>query len=539
MRLPHERDDGGQALAVAAAAAFLLAAALTITIDWGYALMQRGIVQNEADKVALEVGRYLATSVMPSSSSVRFRVRDGNGTRNLSHIDACSKANDALMRDRRPTPAPVSPVTPLVRLWLTFEEWDSPDQTGTSRLARADTVECARTRTGSSVNRQATSVRARVEIRYKSLVGSLLREPEMRVAATARAALAGAPYTADPLLARDGLSGPEYADLARSATALIRDDLAARTWPLARRFSRSELQDKQPCGPLCKPTSASQRLQFATGASSGVRLLDLSAHSSRLPAGAGGPVEQLITEWDGSCEQSAQCSLANWFDQPFAGALGLDTIWDEDRPAGQGELPALDPDRGACDSVPGWMPEPPSCRDENDGNNRRGDWVETVDGSIGADLTLRMRQLIAREGSTVPHSANTVGGSGPNKNNFFGKALVVWIYLWDCGQDFSGGRFDDQCHSDNAERIDRVHLFSVVPFTFYEGSVSSSAVEGYWGGGFVDPGRCQAGPGSCPSLTPVANTAFLVPDDHAWDPTEYGQLDDEEFEDDPVDPVVP
>jgi hypothetical protein len=53
-----------------------------------------------------------------------------------------------------------------------------------------------------------------------------------------------------------------------------------------------------------------------------------------------------------------------------------------------------------------------------------------------------------------------------------------------------------------------VHLFTAAPFTFYEGLVTSQAIQGYWGGAFGDARVC---PG-CP-LNPLANTAYLVADD--------------------------
>jgi hypothetical protein len=120
------------------------------------------------------------------------------------------------------------------------------------------------------------------------------------------------------------------------------------------------------------------------------------------------------------------------------------------------------------------------------------------------------------------------GTSSPNAGQTLGRAVVVWIYLWDCAQQFDGGKWQSvgNCATD---RPDRVHLFSVVPVTFYAGLVSTDAIEGYWGGSFVDPDRCQTVPTSCPPLTPVANSAFLVAENVKWDASE-GDLSDQDEE---------
>jgi hypothetical protein len=508
MAMGHLRDEKGQALAVVAVGALVLAAAMALTIDTGYGFLQRRIAQNEADKVALEVGRLLATSVERSGSSIRFRVTQGA---------VCTLARAVNARDQRPTPQALRPAS----LSLTFE---SPSGSTVKR----DCPSSNSTR----VPQSTRTVRVQVQLTYKALLASLLRQPAVTVGAVSRVAVAGAPYTVDPVLANGDLSAEQYGGLAHSATAIV------RTWPLSRLFNKSDFS-AQACGPFCDPATA-RPLRFSTGGarSTGVQLLDLSKNSSRSPGGV--IVPQLLTD-PGTAAGTP--SLADRFATPFDGAIGLNTEWDD--------VPSLKSNRDACDdanTVLPWrdserlrVPPRPSC--ESDGRTR-GDWIETVDRSIGLDLVQSMQALIAREGGLFPYSGSVVPSSwgSPNAGHAFGRAVVVWIYIWDCAQQFEDGEWregnEDDKDKDNQDKDkdkdcstanpDRVHAFTVVPITFYAGLVSSNAIEGYWGGGFVDPSRCQAAPASCPPLTPIANSSFLVAEDVRWDPMEDGLSDEEE-----------
>jgi len=108
----------------------------------------------------------------------------------------------------------------------------------------------------------------------------------------------------------------------------------------------------------------------------------------------------------------------------------------------------------------------------------------------------------------------------PGTSTPFGKGLVVLVFLWECGEKFNknggaGNRWDlispggpnGDCSQLNTAP-DRVHLFTVAPFTIYEGTISSGSVKGYWGGLFGSPDTCQ----TC-SLNALANTAVMIPDD--------------------------
>jgi hypothetical protein len=203
----------------------------------------------------------------------------------------------------------------------------------------------------------------------------------------------------------------------------------------------------------------------------------------------------------------------------------------------------LPPSRAICtqaDSVWPWgdankqrVPPRPSCES---GGQTRGDWIETVNGTIDPGIVKSIQALIASQGGLFPYSGAVVPSSwgSPNAGKTFGRAVVVWIYLWDCAQRFDGGKWQkvSNCATDQPDGVHlyRLHLLSVVPVTFYAGLVSNDAIEGYWGGSFVDPDRCQTEPTSCPPLTPVANSAFLIGENVKWDAqeTELADKDDED-----------
>ncbi len=145
-----------------------------------------------------------------------------------------------------------------------------------------------------------------------------------------------------------------------------------------------------------------------------------------------------------------------------------------------------------------------------------GDWVEVATGTVSS-LTDVVRSAVVDRGSmSMPFSNRMV----PGTSTPFGKGLVILVFLWECGEKFNknggaGNRWDlvvpggqnPDCSQLNSAP-DRVHLFTVAPFTIYEGTISSGSVYGYWGGLFGSPDSCQ----SC-ALNALANTAVMVPDE--------------------------
>ena len=210
-------------------------------------------------------------------------------------------------------------------------------------------------------------------------------------------------------------------------------------------------------------------------------------------------------------QQDKQCSIPNWVYYGFRGTLSLDSQW-ASLPAGsQQESPSILTTRSICTPPPN---PAPSCA-----HPTWGDWVETAGGQV-ADMSPVLRRALADRGSSsMPYSDRFV----PGTTTRFGKGLVILVFLWDCGEEFNknaavgaqwslivpGGQNPDCSQLNRAPG--RVHLFTVAPFTVYEGTIGFSGgnntVSGYWGGLFGDPDSCQ----SC-ALNGLANTAVMVPD---------------------------
>jgi hypothetical protein len=109
--------------------------------------------------------------------------------------------------------------------------------------------------------------------------------------------------------------------------------------------------------------------------------------------------------------------------------------------------------------------------------------------------------------------------------------VVILIYMWDCAETWHPGEAAGQQWSlsrpktgsdcsgmsdgndlDPQDSIDRVHLLTVAPFTFYRGLVDTNSIKGFWGGLVTDPGACQTNPSApgCSSLSIFSNGVFLV-----------------------------
>jgi hypothetical protein len=241
------------------------------------------------------------------------------------------------------------------------------------------------------------------------------------------------------------------------------------------------------------------------------------------------------TQWDTNGQPLAsrvsQCDIPNWFYYGFRGSLSVgtdfsDPSWTRFLSWGPVERPArlrTDPDlRGSC-AAPAYLPKP-SCEGASD--SARGDWVETVAGGPTPSMLAAMHAFIDRYGRQV-RGAEALG-----------KAVVVNIFMWDCAERFDsraprGDQWDlvvrrsedeDEDADCSAIRprdarttsIDRVHLFTVVPFTFYDTLITSASVQAFWGDAFGDAGICQSIPlpstAEC-QLNPLMNSAFLVPDE--------------------------
>jgi len=499
--------EQGQALIVVALAMAVLIGALAFGVDWGYAMAQRRVMQNAADAAALGAGKYLATSVVEINGAPAFAV-----TQQETWCAALSyeAANRSFAAAGATTNLDVIYGTNTPIVWTTS--------------AKPAGLTCPTTG-GTAIPSGTVYVRVVMNSTFSSFVASIVGHSSSTAAGSARVRLSGTPVP---------LSGP--------------------LWSMVRHFDPADYNVS--CTGTCDPTQIDP-VEFWSANGNNVvygnfkGLIDYSQGSPAF-AGIGVTTSQLIAQWDtsshtpnplkidqsgGNCHtwgqdasgnwlwdsvgeantnQDKQCSIPNWFYYSFRGTLSLSSKWRSgiELPTGQ-ESPTPLSTRAICTSPPN---PAPSCTD-----NTVGDWLETAGGNVGTNMSSAMSAALAARGRTMPYSDKLVPhGHGQT----LGKGLVVLVYLWDCGETFSSSapsgnrwslifpssgppatRADCSKITKNDTTPDRVHVFTVAPFTFYEGLVDSNSISGYWGGGFGDPDACQ----NC-ALNPLANTAVMVPD---------------------------
>ena len=491
----------GQALIVVALCVAVLVGGLAFAVDWGYGMVQRRSMQNLADSSALAAGKRLATGIIKVNGAIKFIV-----TQEQTWCTADRYANALDLKTSFGPPGTTN------QLQLFYGDASNP----TAWTAGVTTC------TGNTeVPASTIYVRAVVGVTFQSLAASTVGHTSNLASASARVRLSGTPV---PLT-----GGP--------------------MWAMVRHYNPADFNNTCTSNP-CDPTDPnqvqpklfwdSQAADVAYGNFKG--LIDFSHYSPSFNTQLAIQTPQLITQgdssahppsayavdssggctvwgqdaqgnrlWDSWGEADAnkdkQCSVANWVYYGFRGTLALDSHWSTSLPAGQ-EAPSALTTRSICNP----RPDPaPSCDDPT-----IGDWVETAGGTI-ASLTDVVRAAVSgpRGSANMPFSGKMV----PGTSTPFGKGLVVLVFLWECGEKFTknagaGNRWDlvlpggqnPDCSQLNAAP-DRVHLFTVAPFTIYEGTISSGSVKGYWGGLFGSPDSCP----SC-ALNALANTAVMVPD---------------------------
>jgi hypothetical protein len=226
------------------------------------------------------------------------------------------------------------------------------------------------------------------------------------------------------------------------------------------------------------------------------------------------------------------CSILNWFAYLYRGELRLDssysgvtfngsTDWRE-RPS------TLSASRAVCGQATSLGLAAPSCAG---GGAQVGDWIEAAQtGNVGNNIATPLQWFIDTYGRTDPVYSNLPVSNG-NGAPLYGKYVVLVVYLWDCAETYSPGnaagdrwsltrpRSGSDCSSiedandmNSHDSVDRVHLFSLAPFTFYRGLVDSNGIKGFWGGLVADPGNCAVNPGApgC-AVNAFSNGVFLVP----------------------------
>jgi Flp pilus assembly protein TadG len=522
-------DDGGQALIIVGLAMVVLLAALALGLDWGYGLTQRRVMQNASDAGALAAAKVLAGGVVSTSSGTKFVV-----TGDAVYCEAWRVAN----ANRGTFEAdPGSSTNGLSVKWssdLTAADPWSGGVGGTFTPVTNPSTNCTPpVSSGTPVASPARYIRVEADVTYRGLIGGAVSGTStLSASAHAVAAMRGAPLPAN---------GP--------------------AWPFVRHYTRSIFDTT--CGSPCDPTTAVP-VPFWAAATNDVDygtfhgMVDFSRYSVHVanaqPSCYGSPlpatcVSSLLTHWDDSGPPSSPfpnlagdvskggstqvncapinaqwitwgddlqggtvsgddsgCSIPNWATKPFGndpsnastGQLRVDAARGVSVDPGSARLTVCT----AANRPPAPLVSP-SCADPT-----VGDWVETNNADTGNKLSGPLRQFIAANGWTDRYSSvicQTCSGKPA-----YGKYVVLSVYLWALIEPKGGSTDCSDIHKNgdiSPKSIDRVHLFTIAPFRFYEGLVSSQSISGFWGG-------LVSGDAGCPTcvINEFSNSVLLVGD---------------------------
>lgn len=544
MSFPFARQDQGQALVVIALACAVLMASLALAVDWGYGLTQRRAMQNAADAAALASARLLAANVINTQSGYVFAVYERQ-----AYCAAVTFANDN--RAFRPSSATES----LVVEWSATGTADSftPFSTPTPDCSNSASVA-----SGPFVDPSARYIRAESGTTYQSLVAQIAGQPTITAQATAVARITGAIIPASapswPMVrhfhAADFTSSCGNPCNPLSATPVIfwnsnDPNIVYNNFMGLVDGSRFSPNEHRSAGsPSC--------VGISMNASCVPQLVAAWDQSGQSPVGKpavfGGNAcwpnnGDAITPppsgtWYTNGNESSQsfdkdCSILNWIAYLYRGTLSLSSDWSGITWNGTTEFReaplTLSASRSSCTQVATIPQLPaPSCAP---GRSYLGDWIEAAQtGNVGNNIATPLQWYIDTYGAVDPvYSSQPV--SRGNGAPLFGKYVVIDVYLWDCAETFRPGdppgsqwsltrpKHGSDCSSiqngnevNSQDSIDRVHLFSLAPFTFYRGLVDSNSIKGFWGGLVADPGTCATNP-SAPgcSVNQFSNGVSLVP----------------------------
>ena len=515
MRLAFLEREEGQALVIVGLAMMALLGAVALAVDWGFGYATRREMQNDADSAALTAGRRVV-STFEARSSPSFEA---------TQEEVCK---EVALATRTPSAT--------VEIAL-FSDANVRDPASWAKISTANCGAGA----GLPIPPDTVFVRARATVMYPSLFNVVTRGP-MTVGASARVRLTSGAVIRPLLL--PAAAGPRARNVGDGLSGSTTEPNAP-IWPIMLRFNASTFTSDA-CGRFCDEPGREIEL-WANGAPQmGAVLVTFAHQSTRQPN-----VHQLITEsdftgaaapedgrpWTGlrtntsttsSCSNGSwdtkggadarTCDLPNWFHYGFRGSVSLGTDWGRDpwRAYANDQRPsALSTARSSCAAAQPYVPTR-SC-DKRRSTSRLGDWVETADGVPDMNMALRMHEFIRQYGRDTVASVTRV----------LGKALVVNVFLWDCAERFSDGNWTLQGTSVSCSQFSvdpsassdfRVHAFTVVPLTFYEGLIDESrmTIKAFWGDAFGDAGDCQRSQNwssSACALNPLMNSAFLVPDE--------------------------
>lgn len=502
----------------------IILGATALGIDWGYGLNARRIMQNTADAGALAAGKYMAQNVAATSpTAVGFRV---------TQEQVWCEAQRVAVPNRQLAPPQGA------TLAVEFGAGNPP----TYPAAKSNVADCSTPASATQIPANTTFVRVSAGVTYTSLIGR--------------------PTTSSPgTLVRPSITAIGSARVRLSGNAI---DTAGPALPMVRHFDPREFQCTAPCSNAFEFWS-SNGAGAAFGSFKGA--VDFSRYS-QVNYDPAAPKPQLITDYDhrpnitdttsggplAQCpskmwkpagnQNQDQCSIPGWFAYSFTGVVSLTA----DR---TGTVPNIGPRThddnapgkpfdnknpivGACTNLPPYFPAPPSCAA---GHYGWGDWVEVAQ-TGGAGDGKGFGDLIQSSPNSylTPRSYQKMSGTGTcadpiNDTSCYGKALLANIYLWDCAEDTdSNGNwglvYNDQdnkytdCSAVNSKsklvekppalnpgntKPARVHILTVVPFTFYHGLANSSDISGFWGGELA-PQSCNP---TCAALNPFSNSAAL------------------------------
>jgi Flp pilus assembly protein TadG len=555
--------EEGQALVIVAFAMVALMGALALTLDFGYGLAGRRVAQNEADAGALAAGRLLATTF----GSVAQPFDETTATQEMVWAAACNAAR----RNSAGGPASQSHV---LGVWFSAEPATTPfstDPTSTWTGLSSSSDDCTGGPSGTTpVSGDTVFVRVLSSATYMSLFGVATRQ-RIEVAGAARVRLTAAGSSGGPVVvplapvgdASVGIPGLGLSGYSTAPNVAI--------WPIVLHYEPAMWTAVGSQITLIDWDSRESPQQADTDRSAFVSFAHFSPIEQTDPANL--QVHQPISESDytgsgpltgyygqrhghpqtgmlatapGACGgnpwdtrgipdpvQAATCDIPNWFYYGYRGSLSIGTPWNDpswtssfENAPQQVEMPDAFPASrslscGSLTSYPYFAA--PSCPDRS-GSSRIGDWVETVSGVNRALIASEMSAFIDRYGRILPSTGDL--------------AVVVNVFLWDCGEHFLPGSFSDPSTRDRwrtvggtdcsslstseVRSVDRVHLFTVVPVTISKSDIdvtqrrkrSDVYITARWGDAFGPAGNCASmpTPPNC-ELNPLMNSAFLVPDE--------------------------
>ena len=541
------RQDDGQALIVIALAAVVLMSALALALDAGYGITQRRVMQTASDAGALAAARMLASNVVQTTQGSIYSVYE-------RQVYCAAEGFADSNRAFRPTASAVESIS---------VQWSATGTAGTftAMSASSDCSNAAATASGPFVDPSTRFVLVRAEVQYRGFVSQAAGQAAITAGATSVARITGAPLPTNvpswPMVRHfnaadftENCGSPCNPTTVAPVTFWDSNEpnIVYNNFMGLVDLSRFSPNEHRRAGqPSCVGVNAAggsaacvPQLMTAwdqSGAASvgkpalfgGNACSQASGNAVQPPAPSG--------VWYTNGNENSQgyekdCSILNWIAYLFRGQLTLDSNWSGIAFNGTSEWreapSTLSASRATCTQAASVGLPAPSCAG---GGAQVGDWVEAAQtGNVGNNIATPLQWFIDTYGRVDPVYSSMPVSNG-NGAPLYGKYVVIVVYLWDCAETYSSGnaagtrwaltrpKNGSDCSNiangndiNSHDSVDRVHLFSVAPFTFYRGLVDSNSIKGFWGGLVSDPSDCLNNP-TAPGCTVNAfsNGVFLVP----------------------------